>query len=285
MSQQDTPIVHQRRLRAELRKFRDAAGVTQKQAAERLDWSISKVIRIENGITNVGITDLRALLALYSVVDEVKVEELVAMARASRKSVWWTGYRQFINPQLYALIGYEASASAIRQFQAQTLPGLLQTAGYVQALAIAFDIDPETARIGAEIREKRQQIMVDEGPDMVFILDESILRRGVGNLEVARDQLQRIKENSMLPNISIRVLPFSAGEHPGLRGSFSILDLAPDGSEQVLVLEEQSRDYVIRDNDDEVTRHLNRFDQLLKLTWSESRTLEFIDELITETTH
>ncbi|MFI9010907.1 helix-turn-helix domain-containing protein [Actinosynnema sp. NPDC053489] len=273
-------MVHQRRLRSELRRLRDDAGLTQKDAAEQLDWSVSKVIRIENGTTNVGITDLRALLLLYGVHDQDKVDALVAEARASRKRAWWKEYRSLVEPQFYSFIGYEASAVRIFQYQSLTMPGLLQTADYTRVLTGAFGYDEEAVDLGVKIRSQRQGIVGPGGPDLVFILDEAVLRRRVGSVDVMRGQYQRLIDAAKLPNVSVRVLPFDvAGGHLGLKGSFSILDLGEGDDGKILILEEPLRDVLVRDNGSEVDKYSNAFDMLLDVATPKDQTIEFVEQL------
>ncbi|MER5263410.1 helix-turn-helix transcriptional regulator [Actinosynnema sp. NPDC002837] len=273
-------MVHQRRLRSELRRLRERVGLTQKDAAERLDWSVSKVIRIENGATNVGITDLRALLLLYGVEDQAKVDSLVSEARASRQRAWWKEYRSLVEPQFYSFIGYEASAVRISQYQSLTMPGLLQTADYTRVLTGAFGYDEEAVDLGVKIRSQRQGIVGPGGPDLVFILDEAVLRRRVGSVDVMRGQYQRLIDAAQLSNVSIRLLPFDvAGGHLGLKGSFSILDLGELEDGKILVLEEPLRDVLVRDNRDEVEKYLNAFTMLDEVATPKGQTVEFIGEL------
>lgn len=282
MSQSDTPILHQRRLRAELRNLRESAQLTQKDVADRLEWSVSKVIRIENGSTNVGTTDLRALLMLYNVTDEQKIKQLIEEGRASRQSAWWTRFRPLIDPQLYVFIGYEASATRIRQYQSLTMPGLLQTPEYTTALVTAYSGDPAKVELGVSLRRERQRIVTSSGPRLEFVLDEAILRRNVGGAEVMRDQLRHIVGKSHLANISIRVLRFNARGHIGLRGSFSILDLTGFEDEYILVLEEAVRDVLIRDDKKEIRKYVDAFKPLQDLALEEDESIAFIESLIAE---
>lgn len=279
VAQQETPIVYQLRLRAELRKLRDAANFTQKQAAERLEWSISKMIRIEGGMSNVSFTDLKALLALYGVDDPERVEDLAVLAREGRKSAWWTKYRKSLDPQLFMLIGYEASATRIRQFQSQMLPGLLQTSGYVEALARHIRLSQDAVELGVVIREQRRRIMVEDGPDMHFVLDEAIVQRSFGDLASTLGQLRRLREVALLPNVDLRILPFSSGLHPGLQKSFTVLEVPPDG-DHVLVFEEEFKDFVIRESDEESTEYLQRFEEIVQLSLDPEESLGLLDELI-----
>ncbi|MEV6713756.1 helix-turn-helix transcriptional regulator [Lentzea sp. NPDC051208] len=284
MSQRDTPVVHQRRLRAELRRLREDKLFTQKYVAEQLEWSVSKIIRVENGSSNIGSTDLKALLELYDVTDSDRVNELLAEARASRQSVWWTRHRPYIDPQFYFFIGIEASVERIRQYQALAMPGLLQTRSYTQALALAVETDETEIQRGVDIRMKRQGIVVADGPELHFIIDEAVLRRYVDQVDVMIEQWEAILEKAELPNVTVQVLrlgPHVKTAHRGLRGSFSLLKL-PDDDAEVLVLEEPLRDVMIRDDQQDIEKYDEAFDILRGLALDKKESIAFIRNLIVQ---
>src|SRR5438477_3975398 len=133
MPEAPDPTVQRRRLRAELRSARTEAGLTQRQAAEALDWSPSKLLRIENGSVSISTTDLKALLALYGIQDPVKIEELVRMAQSARRHTW-SAYRDVFSHEFIVYLGYESSASIIRQVEPLLIPGLLQTEEYADVI-------------------------------------------------------------------------------------------------------------------------------------------------------
>jgi transcriptional regulator with XRE-family HTH domain len=285
MSHRDTPIVHQRRLRGELRKLREAARITQKQVAEQLEWSVSKVIRIENGTSKVGVTDLKALLNIYGVTSSDEIDPLLDEARASRKSVWWTPYRPHIDPQLYVFIGYEASAVRICQYQALAMPGLIQTRDYTRALVSGFGDSKTEIDRGIDIRAKRQGIVTEGGPELRFIIDEAVLLRFVGDPEIMIEQWEKILEKAKLSNVSVRVLPLrprDAKAHRGMRGSFSLLDLPGDDG-HVLVLEEPLRDVMVRDDQQDIDKYVEAFAVLQELAMNEEDSVKRIEKLISET--
>ena len=135
MASYEAPAVARRRLRLALRKAREAKGLTQAQVAEALDWSLSKVNRIETGEVTVSTTDLHALLRLFEVTDAAQVDRLVADARASRRRGWWDEprYRQHLTPAMLQLFQFETEATTIRIFHPTLIPGLLQTRAYAEA--------------------------------------------------------------------------------------------------------------------------------------------------------
>src|SRR5215469_15967451 len=133
-----SPAVHRRRLRAELRATRKEAGLTQEQVAAAMDWSLSKVIRIEGGTVGISTNDLKVLLAYYRVIDADEVERLVALARGARERSWWSGYSDVANQRFLQYIDYETAAFAVRAFQPLIIPGMLQTYDYARAVIKQF---------------------------------------------------------------------------------------------------------------------------------------------------
>ena len=234
-----SPVVQRRRLRIELRKARQDAEQTQEQVAAAMDWSLSKVIRIEAGNVGISTNDLKALLRHYKILDPVRTEELVALARAARERSWWSQYRDAATPQLLQLIGYESAATVRRNFEPLLVPGLLQTEEYAAALIKALDDRIPAARLETlvEIRLRRQELADRANPPLLFfILDEAVVRRLVGGKGVMRRQVRRLIEMTEKPNVTIEVVPFSAGAHPGLKGSFVILEFPDAGDDDVLYL-------------------------------------------------
>src|SRR5229473_709514 len=128
-SESTSPVVQRRRLRTELRRARLDVGLTQEQVAAAMDWSLSKLIRIENGTVGISTNDLKAILAHYKITDEGRTAELLALSRGARERSWWNSYRD-MPPRLVQLIEYESASSIIRNFQPMLIPGLLQTEEY-----------------------------------------------------------------------------------------------------------------------------------------------------------
>ncbi|MDL4813562.1 helix-turn-helix domain-containing protein [Actinomadura opuntiae] len=280
----NSPTVRQRRLRAEMRRSRAEAGLTQEQVAENLDWSLSKVIRIESGSVNISTTDLKALLALYRVADD-RVAELVELARSARERAWWSGYRKILSPQYYELIGYESAASIVRQYENLILPGLLQTQEYAQEY-IGGDLPPEQAgdvEPLVEVRMRRQEILERENPPLLlFILDEATVRRQIGGPRVMRNQLRHLVDLASRPHITIEVVPFSAGVYPGLRGSFTILEFPAAEDDDVLHLESPGFMRVTRDLQEAITSYRERFEELRKISLRPEGTAVLLNQLANE---
>jgi transcriptional regulator with XRE-family HTH domain len=276
------PVVQQRRLRAELRKARDQAELTQAQVAEEMDWSVSKVIRIETGAVGLSITDLRALLQLYGVVDRAVVNELVEVGKASRRRAWWDSYRDLVGDVVARFIGLESSASLVRQYDSGVLPGLLQTPGYARATLSPFNTDQSVIDKKVEFRAKRQEILKPEyRVKFHFVLEETVLRRVVGGPVVMKEQLELLRKLRHQSNISIKMIPFSAGVHVGVGlGSFVVLEFPGDEQDHVAAVEHSGVGLGLQDDPEQVSKYVEAFVQLEDLAGSPNELDSLIDTLI-----
>ena len=242
------PTIHRRRLRSELRKAREAAGRTQREAAGEMDWSMSKLIRIETGDVRISTNDLRALLTFYGVGSD-RIAELVEVARAAREPARWARYRDVASPEYLAFLGYESSASVLRNFEPVFVPGLLQTEEYARSVitrvAPAQNVDSLV-----DLRVERQELLVREPrpPELHFIVDESVIRHVVGSPETTRRQLLQLKEYADQPHVHLRILQFEVGLYARMRVPYVIFEFEAPEDEDVLYLESDDDEFVIREN-------------------------------------
>ena len=267
MAEGGSPLVQRRRLRAELKKARQTSGLTQDQVAGEMDWSMSKIIRIESGSSGISANDLKALLQLYGVKDPGQVDSLVALARAARERSWWSAYRDVAPQSLLQLIEYESEAHAVRQFETLFIPGILQTEDYARAvLQNHYDEGPGSDQLRAlvELRTRREDLFdAENGPSFHFILDEAVVRRLVVGPSVMRRQLRRLIEVANKPNITIEIIPFSAGLHAGMKGPFEIIEFT-DPSDSDIVFMESPRGDIISDDPEEILKYREAFEGLVK---------------------
>lgn len=258
------PNVQRRTLSNALRSAREAAHLTQREAAGHLDWSLSKMIRIETAAQGVTVADLKAMLDLYHVTDHELIASLMAAARGSRGQSWWKEYRDIVSPQFAQYLGHEGAASSFQIFHPLLVPGLLHTSAYAAALLGAHP-EPERAQRIVKLRSERQdRLFAQPELEFHFVLNEESLHRWVGGPGVMRHQVQHLLDMSARPNVFIQIVPFSAGAHPGLRGPFILLRLRETG-EILLFLESVSGDQLIRDDPDHIakyTLHLATLDGL-----------------------
>lgn len=279
MAQGGTPVVQQRRLRAELRRARDAAGRTQKDVAGALGWSTSKVIRIETGAVAVSTSDVMALLHYYGIKDD-RAEELLAVTRA-KEEMWWDKYAYF-GQAFLNMLSYETSASHIRQFQNLVVPGLLQTREYAQAVMEAYTPDSKMVADGMTVRMRRQDLLTEDGPEYTVVLDESVVRRRVKDTRVQLDQLVKLRKQAGHPRISIQVVPFTAGVVAAMRVSFAIFEFPSDEEDHVVNIEHPHQMALIRDDAEVASDYLESFSDLQDIALSTEESAKFLDTLIDE---
>jgi len=281
--QEQDPTVQRRRLRVELRNARNAARLRQADVAQAMDWSLSKLMRIERGEVSVSTNDLKALLSHYDVKDKGKVNGLLELARAARGASFYDQYVDLLKPGFKEYLAYEASASIIRQYDPVLIPGLLQTEEYGRAvLERMAGLGPEEVDKLWTVRQHRQEAVDRESPpEMLYVLDEAALRRHIGRGHVMRRQLEQLKDSAAKPHISIQVLPFTRGAHPGMAGNFILLEFT-DPSLDNLVHLESINQITIRDDTELIARYLDRFAELERLALSEDESIDFLDKMIGE---
>ncbi len=278
-----SPVVQRRRLRTGLRKARIDAGQTQGDVAAAMDWSLSKVIRIEQGSVSISTNDLKALLRHYKITDAAHVDELVAIGKAARERAWWSQYRD-VAPGLIQLIGFESDATARKNFEPLLVPGLLQTEEYARAVILALNekVSPSGLDALVEIRMKRQELIERANPpELAFVLDEAAIRRAAGRPGIMRRQLHHLVEVAERPNVTIELVPFSAGIHAGMRGSFVVIEL-PDPADDVVYAENPDGGLVIRDTPDEIGTYRETFERLRAVSLGAAESSAYIGKLADE---
>ncbi|MEI5523208.1 helix-turn-helix transcriptional regulator [Streptomyces brasiliscabiei] len=278
MARDIDPSLNRRRLRIELRKARESAGQTQRDAAQGLEWSLSKVIRIEAGTVSLGVTDLRAMLQQYGVTDAVLVAELEEAARGSKGQSWWAQYSDLVSPQFAQYLGYEGAAATIRMYNPIVLPGLLHTEDYATALLSARTAEARVRR-QVELRVTRQERLLDgdSGPETDIVLDEASVRRAVGGPAVMRRQLDHIKTVAAHPRVSLRLLPFSAGAHYGTTTPFILLGFKDD--DDLLYIEGPTGGLTNRDDLGLTARYQECFEDIGSIAYDGDRMIEALDAI------
>jgi transcriptional regulator with XRE-family HTH domain len=219
-----SPTVRRRELGTLLRKLRTEKGLTVEQAAQRLMFSMSKLSRMETGHGIATPRDIRDLCVLYDVTDEAERDRLMQLAREGKQQAWWQSYD--LSYETY--VGLEAEALSISDFQSSVVPGLLQTADYARAGHEATMPRLDANQIERQIEAKltrQSRLTQSNPPSFEVVLDEAVLHRAVGGAQVMCTQLGRLIEASRLPNVTIQVIPFAVGSHPGLESNFNILEL------------------------------------------------------------
>lgn len=215
------PAVQRELLIQELKRLRMEKQQTQEQVARAREWSVSKFTRIENGNSPISKSDLEGLLRYYGVVDQDRIDEMVALARGAREPEWWTNFYHGDDKAFAAYLGWEDGASSIRMCQGLVIPGLLQTEPYMRALMTAYKSKPEDVEEGVALRLERQKRISKRAPQQTYVLDETVIRRPIG--DVMPDQLRHLLRVAEKPSVTIRIVPYDEGMHFGLKGSFVLL--------------------------------------------------------------
>lgn len=280
------PTIGRRRLRSVLRRARETAGLTQEQVAAAMDWSLSKLIRIEAGTVSISTNDVKALLQHYRLTDPEQVRELVALARLARRRAWWSPYRDAIPPSFAAFIGLEAEASGLQLFQTVCIPGLLQTERYARAIvAAAPPVDHAAAPardLIVELRLRRQREVLDRSgpPRIEAVLDEATLRRQIGGPECLRHQLRHLVELGRSHQVTAQVLPFSVPDY-SVGASFIIVKF-PDADDSDVVYAEGSVIQDVIDDSAAVRPYQEMFSELQARSLSPADSLVMIGKIADE---
>jgi transcriptional regulator with XRE-family HTH domain len=282
---QHGPTAGRRKLRTALRQARESAALTQEQVAEAMDWSLSKLIRIETGRVSISTNDLKALLTHYDIADPAHREQLVQLARVARQKPWWQDYRDAVPSEYAQFIGLEAEAESIRIFQPTLVPGLLQTQDYARAILnnrAADQFTDQHAEARATVRMRRQQEVVrgPSAPSISVILDEAVLRRSPSDEAVLRDQLAQLAELGSLPHVTIRVLPFDVGVFSP-SGHFTILSFPDPDDHDVVYLESVVANEFI-DSAPETQKYVAEYERLARRALSKADSVTFVKEVAGE---
>jgi len=278
MAARKIPTVPQRALAAALERRRDAAGLTPKDVAASLEWSETKVWRIETARVTVSPGDIRELARLYG-IDDAGTEAMVQLARQAKRPGWWKGMSQVLPEGFSVHLELESTATAIRTYEAQWVPGLWQTEDYARAVLKANSLTstPEQVERQLQVRMRRQQILDrpdPEPPAMWAILDEAVIRRVVGGREIMHGQLARLREMSADPAVTLQILAFTAGAHMAAYGSFALFDPS-DPAFPLTASTDRPAGNLIEDDPEDIRRYTTMFDHLRasSLDPAESRTL------------
>ncbi|MFI7280130.1 helix-turn-helix domain-containing protein [Micromonospora chersina] len=285
--------VPRRQLGRLLRQYRTEAGVTLDAAAEALEYSRQKIWRIECGLGAVRVLDVKAMCELYGVSAEL-TEAMKGLAAETKSKGWWHAYGDAVPSWFELYVGLESAAAHLREYGDNLIPGLLQTRAYALGLyQPGSRLSVEERERAVEVRLQRQSLLtrrLPQPPRLDAVLSEAVLRRTVHGPGVMTGQLSRLLEVSELPNVSLRVVPFAAGPHPGsVAGSFVILDFpaskggrAPEPS---VVYSESLTGALYLDKPDELRAYENAWTGLDALALSEAESRDMIKRVIGEMRH
>jgi transcriptional regulator with XRE-family HTH domain len=230
-----SPTIRRRRIARELRQLRDRAGMTLDVAARQLDMSKSNLSRIENAQIAVKPRDVRAALALYGVTGD-DAEALIEISRGAQQRGWWQNYSDVLPDWFEFYVGLEAEAASLRTYEAESVPGLLQTEDYARAITQLTSGEAVERKVAA--RMQRQTVLRRDPPvELSAVLNEAVLLRPIGGVQVMSQQLNHLADLSELPNVRLQILPFAAGGHPAMTTPYVILGFADAADDPVVYLD------------------------------------------------
>jgi hypothetical protein len=272
--------VRQRRLGRTLRQTRETLGLKPDYVASELKWDRSKVSRIETARSSARQADVALLLDLYGITSPERDALLALAADASRRG-WWTAYSDVFTGSFVEL---EAGASSIREWHTTVIPGLLQIEDYARAIISDGRPDDPTEDIERRVQARmvRRTLIGREGaPHLHAVLDESVLRRQIGGRAVMRRQLSYLWDAAQRPNITVQIMPYTAGAHEGVNGSFIILRYDDPADPDVPFSEGQFGD-IYPESEQETARINLSWDRIARAALSPQQSAEVITALINE---
>ncbi|HEX4063290.1 MAG TPA: helix-turn-helix transcriptional regulator [Streptosporangiaceae bacterium] len=287
MSDLDGLTIRHRRLAAELRRLRGRSGMTGDQVAENLNWSASKVSRLEHGRTGFKMTDVVALLDLYEVPTTLR-DDLLALTRTTYKKSWLESESASLPTMFAAYVSTETEAETIWNWEPQIVPGLLQTENYARSIHEAWQtvvtLSPAEIQRRVAIRLERQNLLDRDPPLYLFaVLDESVLTRRIGSASIMREQLDHLLESTERDTIDVRVLPLHAF-HPISTGSFVYMQFpsTEDVSfNDVVATESLTSNYYVEGQDDTYQYRLT-FERLVEESLDDRKSAELISKYARE---
>jgi transcriptional regulator with XRE-family HTH domain len=271
-------------LGSQLRRFREAAGITPEDAGYEIRASRSKISRLEHGRVKLKSRDMTDLLTLYGVTDEGLRSTFLELVKQSNAPDWWTEYSDILPDWFEPYLGLESAAATIRSFEVQFVHGLFQTEDYARAVtrlrrktASAAEVERRVA-----LRLRRQGLLSRPNPPRIWsVMDEAVLRRQVGSPEVMRAQFERLVEVAELPHVSLQVVPFVTGCHAGESGSFTVLRFEEQDLPDVVYLE-QLTGATYLDQRADVEYYLEAADELSGEALTPAETTSFIEQAARE---
>jgi len=288
MASDQGPVVQSAILRSELVRLRKGRGLTQQQVAAALEWSPSKLIRVEGGGSSITKVDLDALLSEYGVTSESTRERLQALNRGARERGWWDTYKEDVSPQYLNYVGFEAGAAFIRQFQIGFIPGLLQTAEYADVATRIGPVPADNVQSFVDFRLRRQAELRQRSspPRQYFVLDEAVIRRHVGiarNRSIMPDQLRFAADRAEQDDlVTVRVIPFNTGAHPGLIDPFILLEFEAGLPDALFLNTDRESFTMVVGDDPQVAERAEDFEKLLEYALSAEESVKLMRSVADE---
>ncbi|UGQ10324.1 helix-turn-helix domain-containing protein [Yinghuangia sp. ASG 101] len=272
-------------LGSQLRRLREAKGVSREEAGYEIRASESKISRMELGRVSFKDRDVADLLTMYGVTDETEREALLNLTREANATGWWHSYGDILPSWFQVYVGLEEAASVIRTYEVQFVPGLLQTADYARAVIVAGQPNASAAEVERRVglRTQRQLILNRERPPRLWaVLDEAALRRPIGGREVMRGQIQHLIDSAAHSHVTIQVMPFRFGAHAAEGGPFTLLRFPEPDLPDVVYLE-QLTSALYLDKRDDVDQYTEVMERLSVDGLPPDRSVDLLARILKET--
>lgn len=269
-------------LGGQLRQMREARGMSREAAADAIRASTAKISRMERGRVGLKERDVRDLLTVYGVTDPAEREEMLSLVRRATTPGWWHEYGD-VTPRWFGMfLGLEQSASIIRSYEAQFVPGLLQTPDYARHVISLGPWDAEEVERRIALRLRRQQLLEGaDAPILWVVLEETAVRHPNAPTAVMRAQLEHLARMADRPNVTVQLVPESFGGHPISGMPFTILRFAEPDLPDVVYLEQLTGAlYLDRRND--VSHYMAALDSLCGQVLTRDQTRTTLRRLIDE---
>jgi transcriptional regulator with XRE-family HTH domain len=273
-------------LGTQLRKLREANGISREAAGDAIRGSHAKISRLELGRVGFKERDLSDLLTLYGVANDEEREDYFALARQASTPGWWNQYGDILPPWFETHIGLEEAACLIRTYEVQFIPGLLQTEEYVRAVTKLGHLNASIREIERRVtlRISRQKLLATpQAPRLWAVMDEAALRRPLGGRGVMRAQLEHLVKTAERPNVTLQVAPFSVGGIAAAGGPVTILRFMEPDLPDIVYLE-QLTSALYMDKQDDVENYLAVMDRLCAESVTPEQTVGFLKELVAQQT-
>lgn len=282
--------VPRRQLGRNLRELRTESGLTVRSAAQLLEWSETKIWRVETGQSSLRSHDVATMCRIYGARPDL-AEALMGLAKETKARGWWHAYGDVVPEYFDVYIGLEGAAREIATYQAELVPGLLQTEDCARAL-IKIDnpgVDDQEIDKRVHVRMARQSAVrrTTDPLQLHVILNESIIRRPLASRILWAAQLDHLAQTAELPNVSLRVVPFTSGFHFGvLSGPFVILRFPANGdgrdSEPPTVYADGFTGALYLDKPHEIDRYTQAFNNIRHVSCDEAASRNLIHQAAEE---
>jgi transcriptional regulator with XRE-family HTH domain len=275
------PTVRLRRLSGELRRLRDVSQLTREDVAQRTGINEATLYRLETARVRPQRRTLMGLLDLYGVEDPQR-SEILALSKQADEQGWLRPYHADLPDEYTAYISFEAEGRSVRNYESSFIPGLLQTADYARAVIRGVLPSATTKEVDQRVRARieRQHVFTKERPlELWAIVDEAALRRLVGGAEVMTAQLRHLLSMIEQPYVTLQVIPFAAGAHPGMPGSFVLMDFPAAEDPSVIYIDSMAGDLFLEAEAD-IRRYEQIFDHLRAMAQSPDDSRALIDTLV-----